>query len=346
MIQTPMTLETGGIGTLGSVTMVDSMGLLELLAVTVGLMIVIGTTALLYMMRHPERRTLAYALAQKLPCDPADLGLKSAEKTLTLPDGHTTPAWVIEGLNPSGPFVAITHGWSSGRFNSLVRVPLWAQYANRLVVYDARGHGDSSANICTLGEKEPGDLLAILDQVLEADTSVVLVGISMGAGFTVAAAASEEARRHRIVGVILEGPYRLPMEPVVGHFRCRRWPPYPIVWLAGAHLRFWTKGYDQFDRVLHAAKLQCPLLVLHGAADLICPVASGQAIAEAAVQGRFVPIEGAGHSDLFERDEQTYCDAVNDFFTQTLKSPGPTHHDLIDPEAGGSAYRQSPSRQA
>ena len=88
---------------------------------------------------------------------------------------------------------------------------------------------------------------------------------------------------------MIEGPYRLPMEPVVGHFRCRRWPPYPFVWLAGLYLRLTNKGYDQFDRVLHAAKLRCPLMVLHGTADPICLVSSGRTIAEAAPQGNLSP---------------------------------------------------------
>ena len=76
----------------------------------------------------------------------------------------------------------ITHGWGAGRFNALARVPLVAKHARRLVVYDMRGHGESTAKTCTLGVKEPWDVLSILDQVAIPGVDVVLWGVSMGAG--------------------------------------------------------------------------------------------------------------------------------------------------------------------
>ena len=38
-----------------------------------------------------------------------------------------------------------------------------------------------------------------------------------------------------------------------------------------------------------------PALVVHGTADAVCPVESGQALAEGLPRGEFAPVEGAGH---------------------------------------------------
>ncbi len=290
-----------------------------LLATAAGLTVVAATVGLIYTMEHPERRTLAYALAKRMPTDPSQLGVAYSETTVTLPDAATTPVWILEGAQPEGPLVVITHGWSASRYNALMRAVLYLQYASKLVIYDMRGHGESTAQTCTLGRLEPGDLLSILDQTNLQQRPVVLVGISMGAGITIAAAADREARKHNITGVMIEGPYRYPMEPVVGHLRCRRWPPYPMVWLADAYYRLRIPGYERYDRALHAAQLRCPLVILHGSDDPICPIDSAKAIADAAPLGRFVPIEGAGHSDLFERDEPLYRQAIRDLFTSAAE---------------------------
>jgi pimeloyl-ACP methyl ester carboxylesterase len=43
------------------------------------------------------------------------------------------------------------------------------------------------------------------------------------------------------------------------------------------------------------AKVSVPVLVLHGTADPLVPIANGEATAQAAPHARFVPIEGMGH---------------------------------------------------
>lgn len=48
---------------------------------------------------------------------------------------------------------------------------------------------------------------------------------------------------------------------------------------------------EDFDRAETAKKLRVPLLVLHGAEDLVCPPEDGQQIS-AAGGGEFVPVPG------------------------------------------------------
>ena len=289
-----------------------------LLSVAAGLLTVVYTGGIIYSMHYPQRRTVAYALANKIPIDPGQIGLDFEEQTFTFGDGTATSGWVIRGNSPDGPVVVVTHGWSSSRYGSLARVPAVLELASSVVVYDMRGHGESTAKRCRLGASESHELLEIVRQVDPSCDQVVLWGVSMGAGISIVAAAigaeqDDGETGRRIVGVIAEGPYRLPMEPVVGHLRQRKWPVQPFVWLVDRHYRFWIKGYEGFDRSLHAAKLGCPLLVLHGSDDLTCPFESAEHITESAPSGRMIVFDAAGHSDLYQSDSELYCRSIAEF---------------------------------
>ena len=87
----------------------------------------------------------------------------------------------------------------------------------------------------------------------------------------------------------------------------------------------WAGQWIHFDRTEHAEKLACPLLVVHGTEDTTCPVEDGREIAEAAPEGTFVPIEGAGHNDLWSDDafQAQISGAVRDFLANVLSAPGP-----------------------
>ena len=54
-----------------------------------------------------------------------------------------------------------------------------------------------------------------------------------------------------------------------------------------------------FDRAKLAARLRCPLLVIHGTADEVCPIEDGREIAQSAQHGCLGAIEGATHNTLW-----------------------------------------------
>jgi pimeloyl-ACP methyl ester carboxylesterase len=66
-----------------------------------------------------------------------------------------------------------------------------------------------------------------------------------------------------------------------------------------------TGGEGAFDRAAHAARLRCPLLVLHGEFDEICPLEDARAIVEAVPEGvpaELAEIQGAGHNNLWTQE--------------------------------------------
>jgi pimeloyl-ACP methyl ester carboxylesterase len=288
------------------------MGLLILFIATAAGLCLIGTAALLHGLSHPPRTTLGGALARGLPADPGELGLAFEEAVLQLTDGSDTAAWIVSGERPDGPTVIVTHGWGDSRYGSQLWAPLVVPYADRVVLYDMRGHGDARARTSRCGLVEPDDLRAIMDQL--GVERCVLLGYSMGACVSIVAAAKDaQAGATRVRGVLADGVYRWWDEPIAGLFRLRRWPRQPLCWLAGAWMWLTNAEFRRFDRAGWAAKLGCPLRAMHGTADPICPVTSAQAVVAAAPDGAIELFEDAGHLDLATADPPRYRRIVAQF---------------------------------
>ena len=291
------------------------LGLLYLFLTAGALIALVGAAAVLYRLMHPPRRTLAAALAWQLPADPGELGLTFTEQHFRLADGSTSPGWVIEGRRRDGPVLIVTHGFGDSRFGAMWWAVLLLDFASRVAVYDLRGHGDSTAARSRPGMGDVDDLLAVMDQV-HGNEPVVLFGHSLGAGVSIAVAAQHP---ERVLGVIADGPYRYWSEPIVGLMRLHGWPARLFVIPAGLILLAAGVPLWRFDRAKLASRLRCPLLVLHGREDPLCPIESARAIVAAAADATLVEFDGAGHGDLASVDQPRYIDALTTFFDRLAR---------------------------
>lgn len=306
-------------------------GLLQLFAFALLVIVVLGTLATVYGITHPPRLTYGVAVARGLPVSPAEAGYAFSEHTLALaqtshgaPD--TTLAWLVKGelsADEKAPIFVVTHGWGESRHASALYLPLLTKLSAYVLLYDTRGHGESSPRSCDVGTTEIDDLLKIIEQIpsilpVEASGArhpIILMGASMGGGISIAAAARSQTQKDGkpIVGVICDGAYRRGMEPIDGHFRRRKYP----VWLyhlpVGLYLTFRFTNDQQFDRARHARQLQCPLLMLHGIEDEICPYSAAQEICAAAPRATLISFENSGHLTLLEADKEKFTGAVAQF---------------------------------
>jgi 3-oxoadipate enol-lactonase len=289
------------------------LGLAVLFLVAAVLLLLGFSAAAVHRMTHPRRLTYATAIGRNLPASPADVGLDFVEESLTFSDGSRTPLWIVRGRNASGPIVILTHGWADGRYGVLAWCDLVADFASTMVLYDLRGQGESSAPMSELGTAEVDDLLALAAHVAREDRPIVLIGLSMGAGISIAAAAREPGL---VAGVIGESAYRRGMQPVVGFFRINHWPIWPFYHLIGLWLTLRFTSDKRFDRAAHAARLRCPLLLLHGGQDPIAPVEAAREIAAAAPNAKLVVFDEASHLDLVKIDPARYREALAAFFTE------------------------------
>ena len=287
----------------------------------------------LHLMTHPPRRTYASAVARGLPGEPTEL---EDERTFTswtfTSRGIELPVWDMPGDNPKGPVVVMTPGWGDSRVGALARVSAIAPVASRIIAWDSPGCGEAPG-ICSLGTREPEDLLRLLERIEEGlerghaeggteggtEGGVVLFGWSMGAGIGIVAAARDETSR--IAGVITEAPNRDVFIPAKNMLRSVHLP-YRVnvpaaLWVLG--IRFGAgPTWRGFDRATHAGRLRCPLLVIHGHEDSMCPLAEAERIADAATAGRLVDIPGAGHNNLWtwEPSAEACTQAVRAFMHQ------------------------------
>jgi len=297
-------------------------GLIELLAFGLALLWLLGVISTAWRLTHPNRRTYASMIRRGLPGDPSELpdSGRSFTKWNLKSRGLELPVWEIEGDNPEGPVAVFTHGWGNSRYDSLQRLEPFLPRCSRIIAWDQPGHGDAPGT-CDLGVGEADDLAALLAQI-EAPR-VVLFGWSMGAGVSIACAAHNP---NRIACVIAQAPYRIAYTPAKGvlseaalPWRATLWPAFWLIGLVRRRTLGWAGNWANFDRASLAQDIRCPLLVLHGELDTVCPLEDGRDIADAAPDGRLVVLPGAPHNGLWanpetkaalEREIGTFLDRV------------------------------------
>lgn len=293
--------------------MQDLLGLAILLLIALGAIVLVLAGMLVHGSTHPPRHTAGYAVAKNLPCDPEDLKMPYEGWTLDLPDGAKLPIWEIP-CDKGGLTAVFIHGWGRSRIEMLSSLEPWKNICNRLVFYDLRGHGDSENCNSRLGSDEYKDLIALLERL--GEKKFLLVGRSMGAGIAIAAAASDSKVANSIAGVIAYAPYIDFHKTLRGRLKGMGHPARPLSDLA--MLWFAIRGLTQSNTLKDAARLRCPLLVIHGSEDKISSAQDSQMIVDASSNGQIYTSNGAGHSDAHLINAQAHDEVVADFVSQHL----------------------------
>ena len=299
----------------------DWLGLALLLAIGFAIAWCAGVLYARSALRNPPRRTYGTAVARNQPGAPDELdsarfgvGPRAfTEWSLERPSGRGhLPVWDIPGDNPAGPTVILTHGWGDGRLGGLLRLEPFVPAASRVLLWDLPGHGDAppGAGPCRLGCDEAADLSALIEKT---DGAVVLFGWSLGAGVSIVAGGHP-----RVIGVATEAPYTLPQVPASRVMSARGLPGLGMLRVALTSIggAAWQQVGGPFDRAVHAARLNVPVLVLHGEEDPVCPIEGGRVIAASAPHGEAVSLPGARHNDLWINP--AYRSACSSALTQWL----------------------------
>ncbi|MEM1446420.1 MAG: alpha/beta fold hydrolase [Planctomycetota bacterium] len=281
---------------------------------------------------RPLGKDLGWCLGRGEPTGPEDLGTTGRELTLDLTDENaTTIAWDLDGQQPDGPAVLFVHGHSGSRYHALGMIAPLLPHASRIWTFDQRGHGDATPRSCTLGVREPADIVAVIAQVRQQldetspDTPLIVFGASMGAQSALAAVATHTTPG-TVAGLALMGVYRKLIEPLPGHARRKGVPVWMFVRPTLAVLRCLLGPGIRFDRTADAAKLPCPLLLLHGEHDDLCPLASAQAIANAAQQAgvdtQLEVFPEGGHTRLYRTHSEQYTQTLAGFLQRFTNQNG------------------------
>jgi len=285
--------------------------------------------ALAYRFALLYRGRAGYPTPRPPQLTPADLGLPFSEIVAPTRDGLSLPGWFIpaEGGRP-GPGVALVHGWESARDRLLPIVQFLHAAGFHCLAVDVRGHGANPIETLPITAGEFGtDALAAwhaLDARAEVTTGAIL-GHSMGAIGAILAAAAEP----RIAAVVATSspadPWRLTRQT----FRLARLPfpdpiAYPLAWLTTrVYLRPRGHGVADISASTALARIEAPVLLVHGTDDAVVPVGHLERLARFGASAdppieRLV-IEGGQHSWLYEFP--IYRRTVAAFLARSLGGP-------------------------
>jgi alpha-beta hydrolase superfamily lysophospholipase len=204
-------------------------------------------------------------------------------------EGATLRGWTFANPLHDGPHVLFFNGSNAILDHNESLYRSIATCGATVTTFDYRGLGFSGGTADVLQFRR--DALSIYDDVAQADPagSLVVFGFSMGS-----AMATYVASERAVAGMILAAPIALADEEFPSYARARGLSPAEI-----AQVTLADDAHLTFDEVLLVAESSAPLLVMHGDADELVPLAQGQELyaASPSENKRFVKLPGATHND-------------------------------------------------
>ncbi len=269
--------------------------LLLLLAVEVGLPVAmaLGRNRLIFL---PSAAPRAEGGMQHFPPD-----VEARLVRIRRPDGRMLAAYDARprGLGGGdGPVVLFAHGNAGNLFYRASLLGFFVRHTGaRTLLFEYSGYGGNGG---TPSEEEVyRDGLAAYDHLTAegvAPERIIFYGESLGG-----AVALTVASERPVAGVVLQAPFSS-LSSLAR--RLYPWLPLGAVLVRGA-----------FPNAEQVRQLTVPVLVVHGTQDEVIPFAEGRTLHAAAPAGaEFLPIEGAGHNDLFEVGGEEYLRGLGERF--------------------------------
>jgi uncharacterized protein len=208
---------------------------------------------------------------------PSETGLSGiTEETIVTPDGARLVAWWLKA-KPGHRTLLYFHGNGGHLVDRAPRFKIFDELGLGVLMLAYRGYSGSTGN--------PSEAANVADGLLAFDfltgrgvptSDIVLFGESLGTGV-----AAEVAQARPAAGLVLDSPYT--SLAAVGQWH---YPWLPVTWLL----------LDRYDTLTRIGQLHLPLLILHGEADEIVPVAMGRAVFAAANEPKkLMTYPGAKH---------------------------------------------------
>jgi len=251
--------------------------------------------------RRPLRRT------------PADFGIAFTPLEIVAEDGIRLAGWVVEPPEARAT-VALFHGMRRNREQMLSRIAFLAAAGYRCVAVDLRAHGQSAGTRISFGWYEARDVRAVARWIEENHPGQprFALGISMGA-----AAICFAGPQCRWRGIVLESVYA----DLKTAFKRRIEALYPrwfgelcpgTVWITQKRLRVQLSTVSPADAIREMQGIR--ILGLTGTLDVLAPPVDMHKVMKAVPgESESLVIDGAGHSDVFERGGEDYRRRIIEF---------------------------------
>ena len=253
---------------------------------------------------------------------------------LSTSDKTKIDVWVIKGkppapaeepqqFEPQGT-VVILHGLSDSKASYLSMGERLAKMGYDVVLPDLRAHGASGGKYVTWGAKERTDVKQVMDALTTGkivSDKVYAFGSSIGAAVAIQYAAIDPRAR----GVMAMAPYKditivrrtiALLAPTISDEDFDA-----VLARAGKMADFEPADASTTDA---AARLKCPLLLVHGLLDMTVPVDHSQAIYDAAGEPKqIIIVPWASHLTLLMGREAWIAEQIDNIAKTGLKQPAP-----------------------
>jgi uncharacterized protein len=206
-------------------------------------------------------------------------------------DGVTLRGWRCRASSPRRGTIVYLHGIADNRSSAAGVIERYVPKGFDVVAYDSRAHGQSGGGACTYGVFEKRDLEKVIDAL--GDSSIVLIGTSLGAAVALQTAAEDP----RIALVIAAETF--------SDLRTVATERAPFVFTRASIDRAFqiAEGEGRFSvdaaaPVLAAPRITSPVLLIHGERDRETPSSHSRRVF-AALRGpkRLILVPGAGHNE-------------------------------------------------
>ena len=207
------------------------------------------------------------------------------EVTTETADGLRLAHWYLPPAEPAAPVLVVFHGNAGHRGGRVPKLAALIRAGFGLLIAGYRGYGGNP------GQPNESDLSADAHGLLDwlagqgiSPARTVLYGESLGTGIAVKMATERPA-----AAVILEAPYTSIAEVAQAHY----WY-LPARWLV----------LDKWDSLSRIARINTPLLLVHGLRDRTIPTRYGRRLFDAAVEPKeLLLVEDGVHNDLYDFPE-------------------------------------------
>lgn len=243
---------------------------------------------------------------------PADLGLPAEDVWLDSKSGTRLHGWFIPVAGPA-PAVLVVHGWGGSASLMLPFAPQLHRAGFHAFFLDVRNHGLSEPDRFVSMPRFADDLEVALDWLEDRPevTTIGVIGHSVGAG-----AAILSASRGRSPAAVVS--VAAPADPgdLMRELMARL--PRPLLGAAlGVVQRIIGARFEDFAPRHRVPLVASPLLLVHGDADSVVPVASLHELAAAQPRAEVLVVADGEHSDL-ERFAP-YFDGITGFLGRYLR---------------------------
>jgi dipeptidyl aminopeptidase/acylaminoacyl peptidase len=272
---------------------------------------------------RPKLKRLAQLKSPHLRAFLKRIKVDIEDVTIASFDNTRLHGWWLQAAKEA-PTVVLIHGVKKNRTDVLRAALVLRRIGFNTLVFDGRGHGNSEGRYVTYGYYERRDVEAVIEWLVKEKSidkeRVGLAGESMGAAIALQVAAHNDF----IKAVWADSPFaslnRVSHEFIRSATHLPDALVSPVMWTA-KHMANYRGSFDieTIEPVLLAAKINCPVFLIHGTADQLIATEHSQLIYDALTCDKELWIvKGIRHARAARHAKEEYTEKLTQFFNQKL----------------------------